>query len=351
MDMDAQVHRAVFAKVACRLMDKHFIGRDRTDMQSLWADAVLRGDLPTVEELMERETVSLRQWLGVLGIGVECWGEDFPLLLMDETGIESMGLIAAYLIVAPDMRSVLTGFSLHYPNIDTNLAIEIENAKGGLNFTVYYHALSGKVGPCFVASAIGLIRKTLIAVSGLRTGDGHRITIHCHKLESGYLYEEHLNCPVSWEPRGDGKLGMTVFLPDPVLDRKNPHSSPGHYNAMSEWLWDQTTEISKRAGENTSYTSLVRLTLSGSIKIPSQREVADRHHWSVRSLQQNLKDEGSSWQDLLDTEIINRAKVSLSGGASVDAAAASLGVSPSNFRRKFKAVTGQTPNKYQANYD
>ncbi|BAQ84714.1 transcriptional regulator [uncultured Mediterranean phage uvMED] len=351
MDMDAQVHRATYPKIAYRLMERDFSGWDRANMQSAWADAVIRGDLCTPEELMERDTVSIKEWMGVLDIGVDCWAEHFPVLLMTETGIESMGLGAAYLVVAPDMRSVVTGFSLHWPNIDTNLTIDIENAKGGLNFRLYYHTLSGWVGACFNASAIGLFRKALIAVSGLRTGDGHTVTIHCDKPESGYLYEEHLKCPVTWEKRDDGKLGMTFFVPDHVLDRKNPHSDPAMYEYMSETLWQRTTAISKRAGESTSYTSLVRLTLSSSMKIPSQQEVADRHQWSVRSLQQNLKDEGSSWQELLDTEIINRAKVALSGGSSVDAAAASLGISPSNFRRKFKAVTGQTPNKYQANYD
>ena len=346
MDMDAQVHRATYPKIAYRLMERDFSGWDRSNMQSAWADAVVRGDLCSPEELMDRDTVSLKEWMGVLDIGVQCWAEHFPVLLMTETGIESMGLGAAYLVVAPDMRSVVTGFSLHWPNIDTNLNIEIENAKGGINFRVYYHSLSGWVGACFNASAIGLFRKALITVSGLRTGDGHSVTIHCDKPESGYMYEEFLKCPVTWEKRDDGKLGMTFFVPDHVLDRKNPHSNPGHYIAMSEWLWDQTTEISKRAGESTSYTSLVRLRLSSEVKIPQQHVIASGLDCSVRTMQQNLKNEGSSWQELLDTETINRAKVALSGGMSVDAAAASLGISPSNLRRKFKAITGQSPSNW-----
>ena len=342
MDMDAQVHRATFAKIAYRLMERDFSGWDLSNMQSAWADAVVRGDLCTQEELMERDTVSIKEWMGVLEIGVQCWAEHFPVLLMTETGIESMGLGAAYIVVAPDMRSVLTGFSLHWPNIDTNLTIEIENAKGGLNFRVYYNTLSGWVGACFNASAIGLFRKTLIAVSGLRTGDGHSVTIHCDKPGSGYLYEEHLRCPVSWEPREDGKLGMTFFVPDHVLDRKNPHSDPKHYTAMSEWLWDFTNKAQNQAGDSTTYTSMVRLRLSSLMKIPSQQVIAEGLECSVRTMQQHLKNEGSSWQELLDTEIINRAKGALSGGAPVEAAAEQLGISASNLRRKFKSSTGKT---------
>ena len=345
MDINAQIHRACYAKIAYRLMERDFSGWDRSNMQSAWADAVLRGDLCTTEELMQRDTVSLKEWLGVLDIGVQCWAEHFPVLLMTETGIESMGLGSAYLVVAPDMRSVITGFSLHYPNIDTNFTIDIENAKGGLNFRVSYPYLSGWVGACFNASAIGLFRKALIAVSNLRTGDGHTVTIHCDKPQSGYMYEEHLRCPVSWEPRDDRKLGMTFFVPDHVLDRKNPHSDPKHYTAMSEWLWDFTNKAQKQAGESTSYTSLVSLRLSSSMKIPQQKVIADGLECSVRTMQQYLKNEGSSWQELLSAEIFNRAKAALSSGASVEATAEQLGVSTQIIRRLFRQA-GTTPKQW-----
>ena len=67
-------------------------------------------------------------------------------------------------------------------------------------------------------------------------------------------------------------------------------------------------------------------------------------------MQQHLKDEGSSWQELMDEETINRTKVSLSGGLSVEAAAEQLGISASNLRRRFKSITGQTPKQYLADY-
>ena len=349
MDMNAQVHRANFAKIAYVEMERCTFGQSKACMQASWADAVLRGDLPTPEELMGRDNVSLKEWMGVLEIGVTCWGESFPFELMKRTELESMGLGAAYLVVAPDMRAVLGGFSLHWPNIDTNLGIDISYAKGGLNFTVYYHALSGWVGACFNASAVGLFYKSLTSVSGLRTGDGHSITIHCPKPDSCHLYEEFLNCPVTWEERPDGKLGQTWFVPDQVLDRKNPNHQLGYYNLLSEKLWEYTTAAQRQAGESTSYSSLVRLRLSSAMKIPSQQVIADGLQCSVRTMQQHLKDEGASWQELLDTETINRAKSALSGGLSVEAAAGQLGISASNLRRRFKLITGLTPKEYLAN--
>ena len=348
MDIHAQVHRANFAKIAYVEMERCTFGQSRACMQNSWEDAVRRGDLPTPGELMDREYVSLKEWMGVLEIGVNCWGESFPAELMDKHNIESMGLGGAYLTVAPDMRSVLTGFSLHYPNVDTNLSIDISYAKGGLNFTVYYHALNGWVGACFNASAVGLFYKSLKSVSGLRTGDGHQVTIHCPKADSCHLYEEYLNCPVTWEERPDGKLGNTWFVPDHVLDRKNPNSQPEYYNLLSEKLWEYTTAAQRQAGESTSYSSLVRLRLSSAVRIPSQQVIANGLNCSVRTMQQQLKNEGVSWQDLLDTETINRAKGALSGGLSVEAAAQQLGVSPSNLRRRFKAITGKTPREYLA---
>ena len=131
-----------------------------------------------------------------------------------------------------------------------------------------------------------------------------------------------------------------------MLDRKNPHSHIDYYNQLSERLWEVTTEARAQANDNTTYTSLVRLSLSGAAKVLSQQQVADSHNWSIRSLQQRLKDEGSSWQELVDEETIKRAKMLLSGGSSVDAVAESLGMSPSNFRRKFKHITGVSPKDY-----
>ena len=345
MDINAQIHRANFAKIAYVELDKCTYGRPRAVMHQYWADAVARGDLMPPADLMDRETVSLKEWLTILDIGIMSWGEDFPAHLMVETSLETMGLGAAYLVVAPDMRSVLTGFSLHYPNIDTNLSIDIEYAKGGLSFSVYYHALSGWAGACFNASAVGLFYKSLASVSGLRTGDGHHVTIHSPRPDSAHLYEDYLNCPVTWDECPDRALGNTWFIPDHVLDRKNPNSHPHHYNLMSGWLWQTTEAAQAQTGDNTSYTSLAGMRLSSAIKIPSQKIMADSLDCSVRTLQQHLKNEGTNWQELVNAEIFNRAKVALSGGASVGAAAEQLGVSIQSIRRLFKRA-GTTPKQW-----
>ena len=346
MDIDAAIHPPVFARTAYRAMDRHFLGDTYTLFIDRYAELVADGTLPTKEKLFTAQFVTLRQWMAVLEIGLECWKEDFPVLLMNETGIESLGVGAAYMCLAPDMRSVLSGFSMHYPLIDTNLEVLLTSSRGGIEASVLYYSLQGWVGACFVASAATLLNKALVSVSGLRRGDGLHYTMLCNKPSSGHLYEEHLGCPVAWEPRSDKRLGVRCFIPDHVLDRQNPCYDSALYNYMSTFLWERTANMAEIRESNTTWASMTRLRLSSAISVPSQQQMADGYGISTRALQQHLKDEGVSWQSLVDDETIKRSKMLLSGGSSVDFVAGSLGMSPSNFRRKFKRVTGDSPGSY-----
>jgi AraC-like DNA-binding protein len=142
-------------------------------------------------------------------------------------------------------------------------------------------------------------------------------------------------------------MGFACFIPNHVLDRRNPTYDEGTYNYLSAALWGKTSDLARmRAGAN-SWTSMTKLRLSSSIVTPTQQQMADSFSISTRRLQQNLKEEGTSWQALSDKETMRRAIGLLSGGDTVESVAAAVGMTAGNFRRKFKAATGQTPAVYQ----
>jgi AraC-like DNA-binding protein len=83
---------------------------------------------------------------------------------------------------------------------------------------------------------------------------------------------------------------------------------------------------------------------------PEQGDIADALHMSNRTLQRKLKEEGTSFLDLLqDTRLQLARKYLRSPGRSVVETAYLLGFSePSTFSRAFKRWTGQSPAEYRA---
>ena len=346
MDMDAVIHPPVWARIAYRAMERNFHDDTYDLFKERYAEGVAAGTLLPVEELFTARKVSLTNWAGVLEVGIECWAEEFPLLLMKETGIECLGAAGAYMCVAPDMRSVLSGFALHYPNFDPNLKVEIGNIRGGLVITVIYASLHGWTGACFNATAASLLLTCLSTVSGLRHSDGHHMRLFCNKPSSGHLYEKQLQCPVEWAPRADGRLGLECFMPDHVIDRRNPTFDEGLYNYMSDMMWERSAKAAEITEGAKTWSSMTRLRLSSSTTLPTQQQMADSLQLSTRSLQKHLKDEGTSWQALADQETMKRSMVMLAGGETVEAVAAAIGMTSGNFRRRFKAITGQSPSNW-----
>ena len=82
---------------------------------------------------------------------------------------------------------------------------------------------------------------------------------------------------------------------------------------------------------------------------PSQQQIASALHVSNRTLQRKLKEEGTSFMDLLqDTRMQLARKYLRSPGRSIVETAYLLGFSePSTLSRAFKRWTGQAPADYR----
>lgn len=348
MDMTAEIHSPVFARIAYRAMEQRFFGESRVRALANYAEAVTAGKILAGEQLFDAEAISLECWVGVLEVGLASWGEEFPLLLMERAGMDCLGVAGCYLTSARTMRDVITGFSLHYPAIDTSLDIELRNAPGGLYFDLSYRYMRGWLGACFNGPAISLFEQMLVAVAELQANDKCSLKIYAARPASGQLYEDAMLIKdVTWEPRADNKFGFSAFITNEVLDRRNTTYEPGMHEMLERIMWDRTNANSRRADAATNYSSDIRMRLAGAMRIPDLEKIAADHGTSPRTLQQRLQEEGTTFQSLVDNEMINRAKGVLSAGGSAEDAADRLGMNASNFRRKFKSVTGQSPTDWK----
>lgn len=106
-------------------------------------------------------------------------------------------------------------------------------------------------------------------------------------------------------------------------------------------------DVLKRQG---SIVELVRNRLQAEEgRLLTLDQLADQINLSRRTLLRRLKDEGTSYQQLLDAEISRRAVFLMSlPGSTVAAVAAQLGYAePVSFRRAFRRLFGVTPSEYR----
>lgn len=106
-------------------------------------------------------------------------------------------------------------------------------------------------------------------------------------------------------------------------------------------------DVLKRQG---SIVELVRNRLQAEEgRLLTLDQLADQINLSRRTLLRRLKDESTSYQQLLDAEIRRRAVFLMSlPGATVAAVAAQLGYAePVSFRRAFRRLFGVTPSEYR----
>lgn len=153
-------------------------------------------------------------------------------------------------------------------------------------------------------------------------------------------YRKLLNSPIEFESK---KTAITV--PHEITQRVSPY-----YDAI---LWRRSLQqcaeqlaILRSAPSDTSYSRHVsRLLCSQRLPLPSLERTSRHLCLSERSLSRRLKEEGTSYRQLLNQEMETRARDYVANTTlSIDAIAAELGYEdPANFRRAFKNWVGCSP--------
>ncbi len=139
-----------------------------------------------------------------------------------------------------------------------------------------------------------------------------------------------------------------IYVPNSILDLSNPKANIGLSNLLDNYA-DLLLKQSKR---QQTFADRVRAWIAEEFNggTPNAKNAAEAMHMSVRTLHRDLKSEGTSFGELLNSLRQERAVTLLANPkCSIAEVAFLLGFSElSPFYRAFKRWTGKTPAQYRA---
>lgn len=152
-------------------------------------------------------------------------------------------------------------------------------------------------------------------------------------------YEELFDCPIHFN------AGVThIIAHTPVLDTP----LRGNDDQLNELCLMQCSQLMRQVGKRGALASRLRsLLLKSRGAIPNLDEAAQKLDMSPRTLRRHLRDEGTTYQTVLDELRCDLAKEYLATGLKPKEIAYLLGYKhPTAFQIAFKSWTGQTIGSY-----
>lgn len=195
--------------------------------------------------------------------------------------------------------------------------------------------------PEAIDAAAALVVYTARSLLGSRGIAPLRVELQRAAPSTVDAYERIFRCPVSF-----GADQNLIAWPQALIESKLEGANP-ELARHSEALL--TTYLAGIHKDNTM--AQVRACLADLLPRgePSQAQVAQQLHCSVRTLQRRLADQGSTFTDLLDSTRRELALAHLANpGCSISEVAYLLGFADtSNFTRAFRRWTGQSPTEHR----
>lgn len=178
------------------------------------------------------------------------------------------------------------------------------------------------------------------------TGEDWSPRLVCFAHDTPGNVSEHtrvFQCPVLF---ASGRTAMHV--PNSLLDAPNPKADMGLLRVLDHYAHTLLNQVPWQA----TFSERVRVWLLEELKdgAPKASSVAEAMHMSVRSLHRELRGEGTSFGELLESLRHQRATAMLADSRySISEVAFLLGFSElSSFYRAFRRWTGKTPAEFRA---
>lgn len=269
------------------------------------------------------------------------------LHLGQEIGIEMLDLVGMAVSNAPDLRGALDMMTRYGPLLSTLGRVTV--SEDGERVRVVLHLVdelasmnSHYFGEVCGAAFYSIIRRLLDGEFLLRT-------VRC-RLPSPPWVDEYTGAlgeeTVMLFEAGEDSIEFDREL----LDRPMKRHSPGLYQYLRTQAARRLASLPQPENTAASVQRLVNDHLGRHlVDLPL---IAEEMGLNPRTLQRRLKDEDTSFKQLLDGCRYRMARDYLAQGeGSIDALAANLGYSePANFYRAFKSWSGLTPNEYRRQY-
>ena len=162
--------------------------------------------------------------------------------------------------------------------------------------------------------------------------------------DHSWMYEELLQCPVSFGQTGNGFSFSKKFLARPI--RRNA-------SELEAWLRNSPADLLYLPGRDTSVATHIRRQLEQSLhdirRFPAFDNICESLHMSPQVVRRRLAEEGTSYQKLKDavrsavvTELLSKPELPIG-----DIAERAGFTEPAALSRAFRKWTGLTPAQYR----
>jgi AraC-like DNA-binding protein len=345
-----------YARLLYRIIEENLSNDSLAEFYASYALGVKRDDLLAEEALFRKPFIDEKYWVNLLLLGLreEIMGPRLPMIMAPYHKVETAGAVAAMMMTAPSIRGLIEPMCRYQPALDPTLIMGNEPVDGGIRIIAHYDGIEGDVAQCFLYAGLHMMEDAMIRMAIWSGEPAPIITVNAPMPAYHQDVRNLFHSRVYWDgdPKRQGS-GWMIDIPNELLDVPNYMSQPAIHQesaASIDLIIKRRAELvaaSREEGQvGGPQTELVRSTLSTALTLLSQAQVADLVRCEPRTLQKRLQREGSSWSELVTNEFMKRAEPAVLREESSKALAKRMGMTESNFYRKFQKLYGVTPKQW-----
>lgn len=255
----------------------------------------------------------------------------------EQAQLTSFGPLSVPLISAGSVAEIVELLT-YLPLISTALTIQFHPNERGLSV-----GLTGHTGdPNLDCLAVTYCGSVLLRLIDMLVGEASVVTLHAGWPAPGSLgvNEDSLSRRLVF----DAPMSF-LQVPTATLEEVCRFSDPMTYRLA---ITDLQRTLERRRGPN-SFEGKVRRLLDETPGMTSSQSIAEEFSMSASTLKRRLQSEGTTFRELLESSLAERAKLRLVDPLmSVGAVASDLGYTDvSNFSHAFKRWTNQSPSRFR----
>ncbi len=265
------------------------------------------------------------------GLGLQ-WGNDLH--------IASHGLLGQLIVSSPTMRHAWKAIERFHGIRGDFASIRGEVVEQNFVMNIQLRMPLDEVGFFFLEALLAIFVRNFELITGLKQ-QGVRVELGYAAPSYAALYEKYLKLPCRFDAKE-----TAIVTPLALTTMPNPMGDIEVYDN----LFRQCEDVSESQVQLKSWSQRVgELLRKNPGHIWTLSDVAGHLHVSPRTLTRHLKEEGNSYQVLLDAELSALAKRYLESlQYTVESVAYMLGYKDvSSFRRAFKRWFSVSPSDYQ----
>lgn len=259
----------------------------------------------------------------------------------EQAQLTSFGPLSLPLISAGSVAEIVELLT-YLPLITTAVVARVRPQEDGLIIGLSGHTGDAELD-CLVVTYCG---SALVRLIDVLVGDTSSMTLHCSwpapARKEGYLSRSGpslaFDAPATY-----------LHVPARTLDDVCRFSDPTTYRLAITDLQQALDQQSRTL----SFSDKVRMSLDDGPGSKSSGAVAIELSVSVSTLKRRLRDEGTTFRELLDASMLERAKLQLlDPSMSISQIAVELGYTDlTNFSHAFKRWTGRSPREFRRRTD